>query len=179
VPLHYANLDERTREFMVREIDSDIRANRLYISPRLSIAGRSRYPQLLREAAQGGDDASLAARLRAPGMMNEYETRRQKSGKETRAKVPVTAPETLAEGEFNRYYARGLCLRAMDEGIEYVVVYRAKAVAHPRPESEAMLGRRIRAQSLLEDLRTHQGVEPALGLPPGPNSGLSVRLPDA
>lgn len=32
----------------------------------------------------------------------------------------------------------------------------------------------IAADRLLDDLRTHQGVEPALGLPPGPNSGLTV-----
>ena len=25
-------------------------------------------------------------------------------------KVPVTAPQTLAEGEFNRFYIRGVCL---------------------------------------------------------------------
>lgn len=30
---------------------------------------------------------------------------------------------------------------------------------------------------MLDDLRTHVGVDTALGLPPGPNSGLSVRLP--
>jgi hypothetical protein len=54
-------------------------------------------------------------------------------------------------------------------------VYRGKDVQNPRPESQALIGRRLPAQSLLDDLRTAQGVEPALGLPPGPNSGLTVR----
>lgn len=48
-------------------------------------------------------------------------------------------------------------------------------VRNPRPESEAMVGSRLPAQALLDDLRTSQGVEPALGLPPGPNSGITVR----
>lgn len=34
-----------------------------------------------------------------------------RNGKTFSKKVPVTAAETLAEGEFNRFYARGLCLR--------------------------------------------------------------------
>jgi hypothetical protein len=84
----------------------------------------------------------------------------------------------LAEGEFNRYYCRGLCQRALEVGIEEVEVYRAKAVTTPRPESQRLIGRRLSARSLLNDLRTSQGVEPALGVPPGPNSGLSVRLPE-
>jgi hypothetical protein len=71
----------------------------------------------------------------------------------TLAKVPITAPETLAEGEFNRFYARGLCLRAMAQGIESLVVYRAKDVVNPRPESVALIGKSLPAKQLLDDLR--------------------------
>ena len=39
--------------------------------------------------------------------MKSHEYMRSRSGKIKVAKVPVTAPETLAEGEFNRYYVRG------------------------------------------------------------------------
>jgi len=109
--------------------------------------------------------------------MKSSEERRLRNGKITVAKVPVSAPETLAEGEFNRFYARGLCARAIAEGISEVVVYRGKQVQQPRPVSQAMIGRRIDPTALLKDLRKSQGVEPALGIPPGPNSGLTVRLP--
>jgi len=40
-----------------------------------------------------------------------------------------------------------------------------------------MIGKRKSAKTLLEELRKSQGVDPALGLPPGPNSDLTVRLP--
>jgi hypothetical protein len=91
--------------------------------------------------------------------------------------VPVTATETLAEGEFNRFYCRGLCARAIAEQTKEVEVYRGKYVQEPRAVSEAKMGMRCNPLTLLNDLRTSQGIEPTLGIPPGPNSGLTIRLP--
>jgi hypothetical protein len=162
---------------MLEEIEQDISAGKLYCSPRLSPAGKQLYPELLRNAARSGTDDSLASELRAPGRLNATEERRKPTGGTTTAKVPITAPETLAEGEFNRFYARGLCRRAMAEGIESLVVYRAKEVVNPRPESVALIGKSLSGKQLLEDLRANIGTDTALGLPPGPNSGLSVKLP--
>jgi hypothetical protein len=65
----------------------------------------------------------------------------------------------------------------MEEGVEALVVYRAKEVANPRPESTALIGKSLPANRLLDDLRANVGTDTALGLPPGPNSGLSVKLP--
>ncbi len=175
--LRLENLDARTRQLMQRELERDVEAATLYISPRLSERGQSDWETLLRVAIEGGDDVSLADGLRSSGRLRSTEQRRKPSGGFTNADVPITAPETLAEGEFNRLYARGLCRRALEDGIPELVVYRAKDVRSPRPESEAMIGTRISAEALLDDLQTHTGVEPALGLPSGPNSGLSVRLP--
>jgi hypothetical protein len=104
------------------------------------------------------------------------EERKKPTGGFTSAKVPVNAAEILAEGEFNRFYARGLCLRAVAEGIDKVVVYRGKEVLNPRPESEALLGKHFPVEELLQDLRQHIGTDTALGLPAGPNSGLRVRF---
>jgi hypothetical protein len=161
---------------MIKEIDRDITLAKLYISPRLNSSGVTQYPILLKEAAEKHNDSWLAQQIRAKRLMKMEETRRTSSGKTTTAKVPVTAPDTLAEGEFNRFYCRGVCLRAMAEGKTQVRVYRAKYVDTPRPESEVKIGALVDAQKLLEDLRTNPGVEPALGIPPGPNSGLSVQL---
>lgn len=58
-----------------------------------------------------------------------------------------------------------------------LVVYCAKQVTTPRRESEMKIGSRVAPRVLLEDIRTHPGVDTALRLPPRPNSGLSVRLP--
>jgi hypothetical protein len=82
----------------------------------------------------------------------------------------------MAEGEFGRFYLRALCLRALADGTNHLVIYRAKAVMNPRPDSQAKIDTTIDAATLLADLRAHSGVDTALGLPPGPNSGLSARL---
>lgn len=177
--LNLSNLDAKTRKHMLEEIERDSTQGKLYQSPRLTPQGAQRYPTILREAVQCGDDSSFANALREPGILKQKEERKKPSGGTISADVPITAPETLAEGEFNRFYARGLCLRAIEENAKELEVYRAKSVMNPRPESEAMIGKRLDAQALLADLRASTGVEPALGLPPGPNSGLSVKLPSS
>ncbi len=175
--LQLENLDNRTRRFMVEELELDLAQGTLYISPRLSERGVRDYEPLLREAIENGNEVSLSASLRSQRRMRTTELRRRPTGGHATARIPRNAADTLAEGEFNRFYARGLCRRALEDGIEELVVYRAKRVRTPRPESVAKIGTTVSARALLEDLRTSQGIEPALGIPPGPNSGLSVRLP--
>ena len=174
--LDLENLDPRTRQFMMTEIDLDISKGELYLSGRLTETGKKAFPELLRSAATSGDDSSLAATLANGRCFRQTEIRQTQRGPKE-VKVPYNAAETLAEGEFNRFYARALCLRAQEDGIPELEIYRAKHVTNPRVESVAKIGTTIVPTALLGDLRTHQGVEPSLGLPPGPNSGLSVRLP--
>ena len=173
--IHHESLNAAVREFMVRELERDQGNGKLYISPRLTSGGAQAWPQILREAMEGHEDEWLASTLRERGYMKAAEQRAKPKGGFTTAKVPHTAPDTLAEGEFNRFYARGLCAYVLESGGTEVEVCRGKEVSNPRPESEAMIGRQLPAQQLLEDLRNSPGVEPALGLPPGPNSGLTIR----
>ena len=175
--INYENLDKRTREFMIKELELDVSNRKLYMSARLNSVGRANWENALKEAIQSYNDDWLADQLRNKGYMETYEVKRTPSGGTTTARIPATAIETLAEGEFNRFYARGLCARAIEDGIPNVEVYRGKQVQQPRPVSQAMIGKKIAAKDLLEDLRKSQGVEPALKIPPGPNSGLTIRLP--
>ncbi len=175
--LAYKDLNEPTRKFMIQEIDMDVANGSIYISNFLNPHGREIWPKLLRDAAAVGNDDSLAASIVADACLKAHYERRKPKGGFTMAAVPYTAHETMGEGEFNRYYTRGLCRRAMDEGMPALEVYRAKAVADPRPASQAKIGLLVNPRAILEDLRRTQGLEPALGLPPGPNSGLTLRIP--
>ena len=58
---------------MLEELEQDVTTNKLYLSPRLSDAGRRNYEQLLRAAIQKGDEVSLANSLDAPGMQLEVQ----------------------------------------------------------------------------------------------------------
>ena len=175
--LEYRNLDERTRTLMLEEIDRDSASGSLYLGDNLTPEGKAEYPDLLRAAAREGNDETLANEIR--GRLNAFEKpRKLKSGGLSEPpKMRSNAHEMLAEGEFNRFYIRALCRRAIDEGKPHVIVYRAKAVEHARSASEAMIGQTLPAVDLLRDLRAHPGVDTALRLPPGPNSGLSAHLP--
>ena len=176
--LKYADLDLETRQFMVEEIDMDVAADKIYRSSYLSQRAQGNWPDMIRNAAQGGSDDSLAAELRRPGVLNTTTQRSKPRGFGTiTVRVPHNAAEVMAEGEFNRFYVRGLCRRAIANGIPRLEVYRAKAVANPRPESEARIGHLIDPQAVLVDLRVSQGVETALGIPPGPGSGITVKIP--
>lgn len=171
------NLDGDTRQRMVTEIDKDISAGVLYMGRYLSTRGQQDWPELLKNAVQGHDDPWLADELRQFNRLNLTAERHNRSGGVSTVRVPVTAAEMLAEGEFNRFYLRALCLKAIAQGIPHLVIYRAKAVVSPRPESEAKIGSTVDAAALLADLRANIGIDTFLGLPPGPNSGLSARLP--
>jgi len=57
-----------------------------------------------------------------------------------------------------------------------VTIYRARESTSARSASVALIGTTPYAAALLEDLRTHIGMDTALHLPPGPNSGVSVHL---
>jgi hypothetical protein len=170
--LNFENLDQETRRYMLEEFEYDRRNNNFYISDRLTEAGKQLFPETLRKSILEGNDASLATQLKQYMAKTELKKKRGGHGY-TVADVPHNANETLAEGEFNRLYMRGLCSRVIHELTGRLVIYRAKNVDSPRIESQAMIGHIINAKELLTSLRSSQGAFTAI---PKPNSGLSLRL---
>lgn len=169
------HLDDETRRYMLLEIEHDIAQDALWLSERLTVIGRAAYRQRLLDAATAGTADTLAAALAIRGHLKTAEIS-QRKGKRYQKRVPYNANVTLAEGEFGRFYARAICRRAIADGDPRVRVYRAKEVETPRAESEARIGTILDAARLLDDLRTSIGIDPALGVPSGPNSGLNVEL---
>lgn len=172
--LQLEHLNEEVRTLMAEEIEMDVQSGNLYMSPRLGPMGRDAYPYLLKRAALKTDPVWLVEQLHTDGYLNETEP--HANAKDKQAKMPENAAETLAEGEFNRYYMRAVCRYALAHGEKEVEIYRAKETEHPRTVSERLIGQRVSAETLLADLRAEDfGAHHAL-LPTGPNSGLSIRL---
>jgi hypothetical protein len=172
----FEHLDTITRRLMLDEVDIDLTAGKLYVSDRLSPPGQTNYATLLREAVLLHDEGWLVQQLRSRGCFNQTFQRRKPNGGFTEVHMSSNAPEMLAEGEYNRFYMRGVCRRAINERITQLIVYRAKVVRDPRSESESKIGAMVSPMALLDDLRKNVGIDTALGLPAGPSSGLCVRL---
>lgn len=174
---YFADLDENVRALMLEEVEFDEANNTLHISPYLSGQGVRDYPQLLKEAIQNGDEETLAQALSQHRRIDRTAHRRNPAGGYSIVTVPENAAEMLAGDAFNRYYIRALCQRALQEGIDELIIYRAKPAANPRAASEQLVETTIDPQTLLLDLRKYTDERPEFGIPGGPNSGLSVRLP--
>ncbi|MBQ1764938.1 MAG: hypothetical protein IIZ92_18845 [Aquincola sp.] len=173
--IDYQNLDDVTRKHMADEVA----LGNHYMSPRLTAAGLAAWPGLLANAVARENDDWLAEQLLAHGHFRSEESYTRNGKQFTRRINQESSAVQLAEGEFNRIYVRALCIRATEAGQDHLVVYRGKAVAQPRPESEAKIGTSVPVVVLLEALRKNDFVtiESALGVPGGPNSGLTCRLP--
>ena len=175
MPLHLENLDyENVRELMLNEFESDVRTGRIFLSNRLKKSAHTTYLDSMKTAIKSGDDDSCASQLEMNNCFEEYETKQVK-GKLIKSKVPYSACSTLSEGEFNRFYLRGICIKAVEEEKE-IEIYRAKRVAEARPDSNQKIGTRRDPATLLADLRTNIGANLIEGVPSGPNSGLSGKI---
>jgi len=129
MPFDFEDLDDVTREFMLQEIERARDANELYFSKRFNQAGNEAWPDLLLEAAEEHDEHWLAYQLESQHLMKGFEGSRTPSGGYTIKFVPHNASETMAEGQFNRFYILGVCRRAINEGQDEVEIYRAKKVS--------------------------------------------------
>ena len=169
-------LDADTRRHMLAELDRDISEGSLFESARLSPWGRERWAELLRKALAEHDDAWLADQLRQPGWLNTVEAVSYDGGRRRYWRpMPEEAPRHLAELEFNRFFMRGVCARALETGKSLVLVYRARTT-RPRAEVAAKLGTALDARKLLDDLRLRVTLEEVLKTPGAFTAGLSVRL---
>jgi len=166
--LDLKNLDDVTRKYMVQEIQADINNGHVYYSKFLTHEGRLQWDNLLLEAAQAHDSAWLAEQLKDEQLAVPVIVTPDRRGFNRHTKLK---PEDLADSEFNRYYIRGLCLRAIEENIPQVITYRAKPVRQP----VSRVGVPMNPSELLEDLRRHK-LRTEHDVPSNPKSGISIRL---
>jgi hypothetical protein len=171
---NFENLDEKTRSYMIEAILEAEASGNLYFSTRFNDASYEQWLPLLKKAAEEHDEHWLAYQLETKGLMKGLEGSMTPSGGYTIKHVPNTAAETMAEGQFNRFYILGLCKRARAEGISQLEVYRAKKSASPRQESENLIGSKISIDYVEGQLlKTADSFKSSLVKP---NSGLSAKL---
>ncbi|MFD8494951.1 hypothetical protein [Amycolatopsis sp. NPDC059657] len=173
------NLDDKptTRLFMLEEVERDIAEGKLYPGKRLTPEGIDAWSTFLRVAVTEQNDVWLEGNFNQPQYWLVQEPYERAGVQRFRAVNRSAAVHTLVTGEFLRFYLRGVCRRALEEGRRLRVV-RLRPVSQPRPGSEAKIGNEVDAQALLDDLRRNPGIETFLQIPGGPNSGLGVVIVD-
>lgn len=152
------------------EVERDIKNKTLFFSVRFNDKGRELYPTLFKKAMENNNEAELEHSLCENKCFKLVE--KTKDGKEKR--VPSNAAETFAQNEFNRFYIRAVYLRALELNIKDVTVYKARISNKSRAESNRLIGTKLSATELLEDLRNFIGETPQML--PHINSGLSVKI---
>lgn len=179
--LNYTQLTETTRRFMIQEFGQGGH----YISPRLNEAGRARWIPLLKDALQYHTDLWLERELmrRTCLTATEYLKSTMTGKTVTRAVNREQIAKVLAEGEYNRFYLRGLCLAARTRGYSHLIVTQARLIPNMPEAAKKPVGAAVEVNALLETLRNNsfKAVGPALGLPDGLSVpvALSARLPAA
>lgn len=172
---NFENLDDVTRTAMLEAIEAAESSNNVYYSTRFNEAGNKQWLPLLKQAATETDEHWLAYQLEANKLMKDFESASTPFGGYTTKHTPHTAAETIAEGQFNRFYILGLCRRARAEDIPYLVIYRAKERAAPRPESQALIGTSLSIDEIEAQLKEIKASFKSQLVKP--NSGISVKLP--
>lgn len=178
--LQLENLDDITRQYMLQEIEYDLKRD--VFPPDLDFLteqGEKDWEYLVRQAVESYNSDWLGEQLkqneRTKHSIVKMVLVKRKSGRPYHRRQKTKLPPTdLADSEFNRLYIRAVCQRTIDESRKWVQVYRAKSVR--KPVSNHKIGQLISAQELLDDLRENIGRDTRFGIPSNPRSGISVKL---
>lgn len=176
--LNYTQLNESVRRFMMQEFEQGGH----YISPRLNEGGRARWIGLLKDALQYHTDVWLERELVRRNCFVATEFLKTNMGKTvTRAINREQLARVLAEGEYNRFYLRGLCLAAKSRGYKHLIVTEGRIIPNALPSARKSVGTAVEVGALLNTLRNngYKHVSIALGAPEelAAAACLSARLP--
>ncbi len=169
---HFPNLDNKTRLIMISELERDIKNGLFYEPSSMKTEYISSYKLLLRKYFEVGYVEGLEKAL-TPSFFKA----KDKNGR----KIPSNIVQTIAFSDFNRYYARAILMRAIDEG-KGVSIYRAKQSLKERVESKTLINKCFREkQTLKQMLRIIRDYRILFSSQSKitflqPNSGLSLKL---
>jgi len=171
----FRDLDDSTREYMGNEIEMAMLEGNIFFSKRFTETGKRLWPTLLLQAATNHDEHWLTFELERNSCIKGIEATGTPFGEYTKDFVPHTTTETIAEREFNRYYMLGLCLRAFNDEIEELIVYRAKQGSSPGSSSRRLIGQKLDPDEVFDLLRpVCSSLQSELTKP---NSGISLFIP--
>lgn len=132
--MHFEELDTDTRRWMLEEFNAEQNQTPHFEPTELNYSGLIAFPDLMRQAIQHGDIASLAASLSDASYWKPTRTYHRQGKSVTQRIDPVTSAQRLAHSEFTTWYTRGMARKLTEEGITRCQVYRADSAVQPKCE---------------------------------------------
>lgn len=139
---YFPNLDDTTRLIMITELEMDLKNGLFYVPKSIKPDFVCAYKRILKANFEKGDVSSLRRDL----IPNFFKTR-DINGK----KIPSNIRDMVAFSEFNRYYARAVLVRAIDEN-KTVTIYRARKSVNEREESKQSIHKNYFTKRTLEQM---------------------------
>jgi hypothetical protein len=177
--MKFEELDEITRQYMLKEFEKEQLSSNTYQPKVLSKMGQSNFPNLVREAIKSGNEETLISSLSDPTYWNPTETyTRDGVVRERRINVKQAA-ERLGLTEFNTWYVHGLAKRFMDEGVIQCQVYRGAMPKWEPAECSVHEGKILPVKEIYDGHRARYWPEPgnpqAMSIPFGPGCHHTIR----
>ncbi|BBE30699.1 hypothetical protein OSSY52_08400 [Tepiditoga spiralis] len=172
----FKNLDEKTRKYMLEEVELDIKKNFLYKSLRFNEIGNELYPQILKNAIEFGNEKTLEKNL-LPEYFEDDKGKILKIGKYTSV-LSTISNRVFSEYEFNKFYIRAILRRAIEENKEAVIYQAKKSFYYEDKKTKTIVGFSIKdPKSVLKSMRLGFKLESSLNLSSNQRYyGLSVEL---
>jgi hypothetical protein len=179
MPMHFEELDETTRRFMLAEFESEEASGKPYRARGLSPKGLSVFHDVMREAIQSGTEETLSAALANPAYWDRHEIYYRTGNPSTRRVNVHQAAERLGLTEFNTWYVRGLARRLLEDGEKECQVYRAAAPKGTPDTCPLQDGQIVPLQDVYRGHRASYWPEPgnpeALSVPSSPGCHHTIR----
>jgi hypothetical protein len=176
--MNFEELDNTTREFLLKEFQKEESSGNPYRSKDLTTEGKNEFPKLMEKAIRVGNERTLEQDLSIPAFWKPSRTA-SRNGKTYEVTInPNDAARKLALTEFNTWYVRGLAKKLIEEGVEHCEVYRAEAAWQPRSQCQDHDGKRFKVIDIYNAHRASYWPESnptALSVPVGPNCHHTIR----
>ncbi len=136
--MNFEELDEKTRDSMLNEFNTEWARTSHYIPDGLNTNGLSMFPELMRKTIKSGTIESLVSDLSNPSYWKPSRTYMRKGNPVTQNINPVIEAGRLAHSEFTTLYTKGLTKRLLNEGEKECQVYRADMAIQPKCECTSL-----------------------------------------
>lgn len=170
--MNYHDLDDKTREYMLKEFEKEENGGNPYRSKTLSMQGVSVFPDLIRNAIKSGNEISLCSAIEQENYWDSQEAYTRSGITRTRRRNIAQSAKRLVLSEFSTWYVRGFAKRLLDEGVEKCRVYRGEQPKWEPGECAMHEGLVVSVQEVYENHRVRYWPEPgnieAFSVPFGP-----------